>query len=126
MLAGMQVLFTALQVLLTPALPIPRDSHLNCQSDVSGANGAMPSDHDLFLWLNLLKRDQNFESKDLDGPKHPKQRQAGSNTTESTYAGREVANSLAIIHTLDQAGSDRKAQGGAREEGSFRNSSQSF
>lgn len=31
------------------------------------------------------------------------QRQAGSNT--------EVANSLAIIHTLDQAGSDRRAQG---------------
>lgn len=60
MLAGKQVPFTALQVLLTPALPLSRGSHLNYQSDVTGANGVMPSDHALFLWLNSLKRDQNL------------------------------------------------------------------
>lgn len=60
MLAGTQVPFTALQVLLTPALPLSRGSHLNYQSDVTGANGVMPSDHGLFLWLNSLKRDQNL------------------------------------------------------------------
>lgn len=63
------------------------------------------------LVAELVEEKPKSECKDLDGSKHPKQRQTGSNTTESTHTGREAANSLAIIHTLDQAGSDRRAQG---------------
>lgn len=121
MLSGIQVPLTALQVLLTPALPISRGSHLNCQSDGTGANGVMPSDHDLFLWLNLLKISKR---KDLGGPKHPKQRQAGSNTTESTHRQRGSKHPGHNPHSGSGWICQTSTGIGDQEEGSFRSFSE--